>query len=78
MTREELRNNYEKEICELCHREYYTSRALPESLCEGQFCEEVEDYFTITAILLMCEILPRLWQDERIYLKNILTHRELC
>ena len=43
MTREELRNNYEKEICELCHREYYTSRALPESLCEGQFCEEAED-----------------------------------
>ena len=43
MTREELRNNYEKEICELCHLEYYTSRALPESLCEGQFCEEAED-----------------------------------
>ena len=42
MTREELRNNYEKEICELCCREYYTSRALPESLCEGQFCEEAE------------------------------------
>lgn len=37
MTREELRNNYGNEICELCHREYYTSRALPESLCEGQF-----------------------------------------
>ena len=45
MTREELRNNYENEICELCQREYYTSRALPESLCEGQFYEEVEDYF---------------------------------
>lgn len=45
MTREELRNNYEKEICELCCREYYTSRALPESLCEGQFCEEAEDSF---------------------------------
>ena len=45
MTREELRNNYEKEICELCYREYYTSRALPESLCEGQFCEEAEDSF---------------------------------
>ena len=43
MTREELRNNYAKEICELCHREYYTSRALPESLCEAQFCEEAED-----------------------------------
>lgn len=39
MTREELRNNYEKEICELCCREYYTSRALPESLCEGQFAK---------------------------------------
>ena len=45
MTREELRNNYGNEICELCHREYYTSRVLPESLCEGQFCEEAEDYF---------------------------------
>ena len=43
MTREELRNNYENDICELCCREYYTSRALPESLCEGQFCEEAED-----------------------------------
>ncbi len=41
--REELRNNYGNNICELCHREYYTSRALPESLCEGQFCEEAED-----------------------------------
>lgn len=36
MTREELRYNYEKEICELCCREYYTSRTLPESLCEGR------------------------------------------
>ena len=36
MTREELRNNYEKEICELCHRENYNRRALPELLCEGQ------------------------------------------
>ena len=44
MTREELRYNYEKEICEFC-REYYTSRTLPESLCEGQFCEEAEDSF---------------------------------
>lgn len=46
MTREELRNNYGNDICELCCREeYYTSRALPEPLCEGQFCEEAEDYF---------------------------------
>lgn len=45
MTREELRNNYEKEICELCQRKYYTSRVLPESLCEGRFCEEAEDSF---------------------------------
>ena len=45
MTREELRNNYENDICELCCREYYNSRALPESLCEGQFCEESEDDF---------------------------------
>ena len=39
MTREELRNNYEDEICKLCCREYFTSRACPESLCEGNFCE---------------------------------------
>ena len=45
MTREELRYKYEKEICELCCLEYYTSRALPESLCEGLFCEEAEDCF---------------------------------
>ena len=45
MTREELRNNYAKEICELCHREYYTSRALPESVGGGQICEEAEDSF---------------------------------
>ena len=45
MTREEIRYNYEKEICELCHRECYISRAYPESLCEGQFCEEAEDSF---------------------------------
>lgn len=43
MTREELRNNYGNDICELCHREYYIGRAYPESLCEGQFCEEAED-----------------------------------
>ena len=40
MTREELRNNYGNDICE-----FYTSRAYPESICEGQFCEEAEDYF---------------------------------
>ena len=45
MNREELRNNYGNYICELCHLEYYTSRSLPESLCEGQFCEEAEDSF---------------------------------
>lgn len=45
MTREELKYKFEKEICELCHRGFYTSRACPESLCEGQFCEETEDYF---------------------------------
>lgn len=45
MTREELRNNYGNDICELCHRVYYTSRALPESLCEDRFCEEAEDGF---------------------------------
>lgn len=43
MTREELRNNYGNDICELCCREYFTNRAYPESLCEGLFCEEAED-----------------------------------
>ena len=45
MTREELRNNYGNDICELCYRDFITSRAYPESICEGQFCEEAEDYF---------------------------------
>lgn len=45
MTREELRNNHEDEICKLCCREYFTSRACPESLCEGIFCEVAEDSF---------------------------------
>lgn len=45
MTREELRNNYGNEICKLCCREYFTSRACPETLCEGDFCEEAEDSF---------------------------------
>ena len=45
MTREELRNNYGNAICVSYHREFYTSRAYPESLCEGQFCEEAEDSF---------------------------------
>lgn len=45
MTREELRNNYEDEIRKLCCRECFTSRVCPESLCEGQFCEDAEDYF---------------------------------
>lgn len=44
-TREELRNNYGNEICELCYREFFISRAHPESLCEGVFCEEAEDSF---------------------------------
>lgn len=30
MTREELRNNYGNDICKLCYREFYTSRAYPE------------------------------------------------
>lgn len=40
MTREELRNNYGIEICELCCREYFTNRAYPETLCEGRYCED--------------------------------------
>lgn len=38
MTRDELRNNYGDEICELCCREYFTNRAFPETLCEGRYC----------------------------------------
>lgn len=45
MTREELKNNYEYNICELCCREYFTYRAYPESLCEGRYYEEAEDSF---------------------------------
>lgn len=45
MTREELRNNNEDEICKLCCRECFTNRAYPESLCEGRYCEEAEDSF---------------------------------
>ena len=43
MTREELINNYGDEICELCCREYFVNRAFPETLCEGRYCEDVED-----------------------------------
>ena len=45
MNREELRNDYGDEICELCYREYFVSRAHPETLCEGIFCEEAEYSF---------------------------------
>ena len=45
MNREELRNNYGNEICELCYQEYFANRAYPESLCEGKYCEDVEDSF---------------------------------
>lgn len=45
MTREELRNKYGNEICELCCREYLTNRAYPETLCEGRYCEDTEDSF---------------------------------
>ena len=45
MTREELRNNYGDEICELCCREYFVNRAFPETPCEGRYCEDAEDSF---------------------------------
>lgn len=45
MTREELKYKFEKEICELCCREYFISRPCPEWLCEGDYCEEAEDSF---------------------------------
>ena len=30
MTREELKDNYGNDICELCCQEYFTNRAYPE------------------------------------------------
>lgn len=45
MTREELKDNYGKYICELCCQEYFTNRAYPELLCKGKYCEEAEDSF---------------------------------
>lgn len=45
MTREELRNNYGNDICELCCGECFTNRAFPETLCEGRYCEEAENIF---------------------------------
>ena len=45
MNREELKDNYGDEICELCLKNFFTNRAYPESLCEGRFCEEAEDDF---------------------------------
>lgn len=44
MTREELRDNYGNDICELCRQEYFTYSAYPESLC-GIYCEDAEDSF---------------------------------
>ena len=45
MTREELRNKYGDEICELCLQEYFNNRAYPDTLCEGRYCEDAEDSF---------------------------------
>ena len=45
MTREELRNKYGNQICELCCREYFINRAYPETLCEGRYCEDAEGSF---------------------------------
>ena len=45
MTREELKNKYGDEICELCLREYCTNRAYPETLCEGRYCDDAEVSF---------------------------------
>lgn len=45
MNREELRNNYGNEICELCYRKYFVNRAYPEPLCEDKYCEGAEASF---------------------------------
>lgn len=45
MTREELRNKYEKDICSLCMATYFEYRSYPEDLCEGVHCEDAEEEY---------------------------------
>jgi hypothetical protein len=45
MNREELRNNYGNDICELCYRSIFTNRAYPDTLCEGRYCDLAEEEF---------------------------------
>lgn len=45
MNREELKDLYGDEICELCFKNFFTNRAAPETLCEGRYCEDAEEDF---------------------------------
>ena len=46
MTREDLFDNYEGAICELCERNGH-HRSTPYKECEGTWCEVSQDYFAI-------------------------------
>ncbi len=46
MTREELQNKLGDAICEYCTKNIISEYNIGIGwLCEGQFCEEAEDYF---------------------------------
>lgn len=42
MNREELRDKFSEDICNLCRKVYFTQRAHPEDICEGRWCEDAE------------------------------------
>ena len=45
MSIEELFSEYNEDICKLCHERWFISRSHPETLCEGNWCDEaVHDY----------------------------------
>lgn len=44
MTREELFDNYEDAICELCKRNGH-HRSTPYGECEGSWCEDSQDLY---------------------------------
>lgn len=73
--------NNMKKILKLTINKEWFSRILSGDKTEEY--REIKPYWVARllqtiAILLMCDILHWLWQGELIYLKNILTHRELC
>lgn len=45
MNREELRENYGNDICELCYQENFINKAYPERLCEDRYCDLAEEEF---------------------------------